>query len=65
MFPQIPDMAFYVLALWARHPSHMTDIPCDPSPTFHRSFGHRDIIMHEFRVHGIPDIPIPDFLMGS
>jgi len=38
----------------------MTGVPCDPRPNSHRGFGHRDLLMHEFRVHGIPDIPIPD-----
>jgi hypothetical protein len=43
LFLQTPDCRFtdttlYVLSLQARHPSHMTIVPCDPSPILHRSF---------------------------
>jgi hypothetical protein len=33
-----PDTTFYVLALRARQPSHMTGAPRDPRPIFHRGF---------------------------
>jgi hypothetical protein len=52
LFLQTPDCRFtdttlYVLALQARHPSHMTVVPCDPSPILHRSFGVPNVEPHK------------------
>lgn len=32
-------------------------------PPFYRGFEHHNVEMHKPLVHGIPDIPIPDFSM--
>jgi hypothetical protein len=52
LFLQTPDCRFtdttlYVLALQARHPSHMTVVPCDPSPILRWSFGVPNVELHK------------------
>jgi hypothetical protein len=61
---RIPDLryadALPALALRAKFLVHMTIIPQGHSLVPYRDFGYRNIALHESRVYGIPDIPIPD-----
>jgi hypothetical protein len=62
-YPRTLDIPNSELSGISRHASSLMDGPDRPS--LFRGFGLRGFVMQRFRVHEIPDTPIPGFPMGS